>query len=177
MARFCTIAIVKQEQPQATSLQERSENVTIDDMSRQRIYINDKNRLLERATPQRGTVSYQTTPNSNEQRTIDWLYNNIGGNITVLAENNPDGLPNPDLLWNNVLVDIKHTGGTWRTLDGHVHKSMKQTNNGGVIIDVTGTLLEDVSIIDTVRRRLNGRNGAFAIVLKNEELLAYLTEE
>ena len=149
-------------------------------MSRQRIYINDKNKLLERATPQRGTITYQTTPNSDEQRTIDWLYNNIGGNITVLAENNPNGVRNPDLLWNNVLVDIKHTAGTLGTLDGHVQKAMKQTLDGGVIIDVTGTLLNDRDIIDKVRNRLAARRRnahTFALIIKNDEIMAYLTEE
>ena len=162
-------------------MQELSTNVTIDDMDRQRIYINDKNRLLERATPKRGTVTYvgnaQDTVREKEVVTIDWLHNNIGGNINVLPENNPDGTPNPDLLWNNILVDIKHTSGNLGTLNWHVQKAMGQTNNGGVIIDVTNTRFSNKDVIDTVTNRLRERRGTFALILKDNEIMAYIEEK
>ena len=153
-------------------------NGIIDVMNRQRRnYINDPQRILDTATPQRGTVTYIGAPSESEQRAIDWIYNNIGGNITVLAENNLDGVANPDLLWNNVLVDMKHTAGTASTLDSHVQKAIRQTNRGGVIVDVTNTKIEDEDTIRTVLKRLQYSRGRFAPVLKGGTLLAYITEE
>ena len=94
-----------------------------------------------------------------------------------MAPSKTDGIYNPDLLWNNVLVDIKHTAGTIRTLDTRISKAMKQTNRGGVVIDVTGTEITDEAVINTVRRRMGERNGLFAIVLKDGSLLAYIEKE
>ena len=161
-------------------LNDAQNNVIIYDMNtNRRDYINDPQRLINIATPGQGKIIHETGSNlnDNERHTIKWLHNNIGGNITVLAENNPDGQPNPDLLWNNVFVDIKHTSGTVSTLSTHARNGMKQTNGGGVIIDITGSLLADEDVINAIRRRLISANGSFALLLKNEEIVAYLERQ
>lgn len=142
-------------------------------------YENRKEKLLNNATPNIGRIYKQAEPSEKEERLINWLFKNIGGDITFLSEANQDGMKSPDLFWRGVKMDIKHTAGSLNTLQSHITNAMKQTDRGGVILDVSGSSIADEKIIDVTISRLVRTNTytAYAIILRDGELIAYINAE
>lgn len=89
-----------------------------------------------------------------EEQTADWLYETFGGNIILLAETNPDGVSNPDYLWNNKLWDLKAPQ-TLNGVDKRVRHGLHQIadNSGGLIVDITN-LDQD---IDKIYNKIENR--------------------
>jgi len=140
-------------------------------------YMNDISKLLNMAHSGTRTLVFQAKPSKEELSAINWLYQTAGGDITFLAESTVEGTKNPDLLWNGLVMDIKHTKGTINTLKSHINKAMKQTNKGGVLIDVTGTEIENSKLIETCIYKLADTKGTCLILIRNQELVAYIYKE
>ena len=141
-------------------------------------YINDMDRLLDTATPNSGKIRFEegAIPKPKEPAATNWLHNNIGGDILVLAENNPDGVANPDLLWRGGLVDIKHPIGTLNSLDKLIQDGMRQTQRNGVLVDVSELSQTDEQIISTIINRVRRSRGNYAIVIRDGSLIAYISK-
>ena len=88
-----------------------------------------------------------------------------------------DGVKTPDLLWNGKSLEIKHTNTSLSALDKAVRRAKHQTNAGGVLIDITGSPYSDEQAVEQVLYRLNRSGGSYAIVFRNEVLVAYLAEQ
>ena len=141
-----------------------------------RRYINNTKHLLEGATPDIGKIVFEqgATLNTNEQNTVDWLLKNIGGNINVLSTSKVQGIKTPDLFWRGEYVDIKHVSGTLSTLDTHIRKGIKQTNKGGIVVDITGAKFSNQKAISTLTNRLVRNGGEYALVIRDSVLVAYI---
>lgn len=113
------------------------------------------------------TLEYRAnaTPNKGEYRVEDgfrdvageedcakWLYSTYGGDIVLLAENNPEGESNPDYLWRGKLWDLKSpTSSKYSTLEKRIKKGVKQIskNPGGVVIDISKSSV-DIDYIERI---------------------------
>ena len=112
--------------------------------------------------------------NANEQNAVDWMHDNLGGDITVRAESGVPNVPNPDIEWRGELVDIKHTSGSRDTLSKRVQKAMRQTGGGGAFIDISGAAFSNADAIDTVTRRMMGGGGNYVILVRDGVLVGYI---
>ena len=141
-----------------------------------RPYENRPSELLKTATPGVGSVSFQpgASLSPNEQNAVDWMHDNLGGDIIVRAESGVPNVPNPDIKWRGELVDIKHISGNSNTLDTAIRIAMRQTNNNGAFIDISGSAFSDAKAIDTAARRLSRRGGNYVILIRDGVLVGYI---
>lgn len=114
---------------------------------------------IDNATPKQG--KYLKSPyfseSNNEEAVGEWIYNKFGGDLTLLAEDNPEGTPNPDYLWNGKLWDLKYPKKLGKNnIDNLVHKGIRQIRNnpGGVILDKSLIDIDIESLQSIITERL-----------------------
>ena len=134
---------------------------------------------LEKATPKSGEFSKDPDfkDKNGEEKTAEWLYNTFGGNITLLAENKPDGVTNPDYLWNGKLWDLK-TPQSINGLDKRVRHGLHQiaNNSGGIVVDIKKMNVRIEAIIEKINERINSsaQDNLDVIICKDLVLLKVL---
>lgn len=141
-------------------------------------YTNDLTVLLRTATPATGVLKFEVSSqlNANELNATNWLIQSIGGNITALAENNPDGQENPDLFWRGGKIDIKHITGGLNALSKRVQHAMKQTNKNGALVDISATLFSNEAAIKVAINRLRVSGGNYVILIRDNQLVGYISK-
>ena len=144
-----------------------------------RKYVNNPSRILKTATPNVGRIEYQVTPNRNELRSIQWLHNNLGGDITVLRPSTVEGDKTPDLLWRGEPLEIKHSLTSINAMDKAIQQGLRQTNQGGVLVDISGSLFVDEDAISKAINRLFRRNrlGGYVIMIRDNNLVGYISDQ
>ena len=141
-------------------------------------YTNRTNDFLATARPTTGKLHDSTQLLSpKEKNAAEWLKSHIGGSIVAVPRAEVDGVKTPDLLWNGKPLEIKHTNSSLSALDKAVRRAKHQTNSGGVLIDITGCLFSDEQAIEQVLYRLNRSGGSYAILFRDEILVAYIAEQ
>ena len=162
----------------APMLNNAANNGIIDDMNKRR-YVNNLSKILETATPNVGTIHYRVTPNRAELRAIEWLHNNLGGDITVLQPSAVEGQKTPDLLWRGMPLEIKHSLASINAMDKSIQQGLRQTNQGGVLVDISGSLFSDEDAISKAMNRLFRRNrlGGYVIIIRDNNLVGYISDQ
>lgn len=73
-----------------------------------------------------------------EDKIAEWIHSTFGGDITLLAEDHPEGEPNPDYLWRSKYWDLKSLE-THKpnTIDKRIRHGFSQIQEkpGGLILD------------------------------------------
>ena len=139
-------------------------------------YKNQTEKILATATPNVGSIVIEpgAKPNTNELNIVNWLHSTLGGDITVLKKIDMDNVKTPDLLWRGGLLEVKHVSGTLGTLDKQVRTGLSQTNNGGVLIDITGAAFSDSEAISAAINRIDRKSGDYIILIRDNNLIAYI---
>ena len=140
------------------------------------LYENRPQQLLVTATPGVGSITYHAPPSVKEEHSINWLFDNLGGEIQFLAEENISGQKNPDLLWNDGLLDIKHTSGNLDTLGKRIQEALRQSSRNGALIDITSAKFTDQEAIDIALSRIARVGGNYVILIRDGQLVAYISE-
>lgn len=113
---------------------------------------------VSKATPGVGKIiydsDYDVTANKKEVKVAQWLYDNMGGEISLLTAINEDKIKTPDYLWNNKLWELKSVSSV-KAVDSAVRSGLKQikTNPGGIILNYADNVVE----IEEVKRAVEGR--------------------
>ena len=139
-------------------------------------YENKREQLLMNATPGVGSVVLHAQPNGKEMQAIYWLFDNLGGEIIFLVEENIAGQKNPDLSWNGGLLDIKHTNGSLDTLGKRIQIALRQSGRNGALIDISGALFADQSAIEIAVSRISRVGGSYVMLIRDNRLVAYISK-
>ena len=67
--------------------------------------------------------------------------------------------------------------GKLKTLDIQIRKGFYQTNNGGVLVDISGSMLTDEEAINAAIKRSWQTGGMYVIIIRDNELTAYICRE
>ena len=141
-------------------------------------YIDKTAEFLAIALPTTGKLHDPTQLLSpKEKSAAEWLKSHIGGSIVAVPRAEVDGVKTPDLLWNGKFLEIKHTATSLSALDKAVRRAKHQTNAGGVLIDITGSPYSNEQAIEQVLYRLGRSGGCYAILFREELLVAYIAEQ
>ena len=93
------------------------------------IFTDVKNEYEKAATPEQGSIKYDTGYNTGKHQdeisVANLLYNTYGGNIRLLNEDNDIGVKTPDYNWRGKLWELKTTS-TVNATDAAVRKAVKQ---------------------------------------------------
>ena len=90
----------------------------------------------------------------------NWMLGTFGGEITLLADNNPEGEANPDFLRNGKLWDLKTPRSSKEnTISQRIRHGLWQIEKkpGGVIIDFSKSKLEYAEAVRIVDEYANKR--------------------
>ena len=104
-----------------------------------------------------------------EEKCAQWLHGTYGGDIVLLAENNPAGEPNPDYLWRGRLWDLKSPKSSqYSTIEKRIKKGVKQIakNPGGVVVDISKSSVNIDYIEDLIFREIkHSKNGTIDFLI------------
>ncbi len=134
---------------------------------------------IDNATPQKGRVLYESGYNyishADEISIAEWLYNNFGGNIILLSENNkPYGKKYSDYEWNGKYWELK-TLKSENSVDSAVRKAISQIydNPGGIILDFEKNLINIKKVETLIKSRIesNCRFKVDVIIITNTKIL------
>lgn len=107
---------------------------------------------------------------AHENEIGEWIYKIFGGDITLLAETNPQGEKNPDYLWNGKLWDLK-TVSSEKAANSAIRSGLKQIrkNPGGVILNYNKQVNSNL-LIDVIEERMKwSRLDRVDIMVKQNE--------
>lgn len=132
----------------------------------------------ETARPKQGSVVYDadfvTKKHADEIRMANWIHDNYGGNLRVIAEDKKNQQSRPDYLWNGKLWDLKNPKSVKGT-DGLLRKGLSQiaSNPGGVILSYDGydVDLKTAVRIANSRMKTSCRFPTDVLFVNNEKLL------
>lgn len=106
-----------------------------------------------------------------EENVAKWLYDTFGGDLRLLAANNPKGEKNPDYLWNNRLWDLK-TISTEKAANSATRSGLKQIriNPGGIILTLNNEMLMNDDLYKVIDERMKwNKLKQVDIIVKNNE--------
>ena len=125
---------------------------------------------LSNARPGTGTVTYEdgyhVSHHGEEIKTAQWLHENLGGDIVLLAEDGGLYDKTPDFLWRGKGWELKTTT-TEKSADSALRNALKQIlkNPGGVILDYGDNTVSISDIEGIVARRLERQEKCTADIL------------
>ena len=125
---------------------------------------------LSNARPGTGTVTYEdgyhVSHHGEEIKTAQWLHENLGGDIVLLAEDGGLYEKTPDFLWRGKGWELKTTT-TEKSSDSALRNALKQIlkNPGGVILDYGDNTVSISDIEGIVARRLERQEKCTADIL------------
>lgn len=134
---------------------------------RQRYGVDNENddvttEYLKNASP--GVGNFSENPGfedkNGERKTGEWLFKTFGGDIELLAEDNPEGESNPDYYWRKKYWDLKSLESTKeQTIEKRIRHGIAQIKKdpGGIIVDFTRSGLDFDSALQIARRYGNKR--------------------
>lgn len=133
------------------------------------------------ASPKQGKVEVEKgvdiKKHKNEINIANWLFNNFGGNITVLEESNEQRVKTSDYLWNNKFWDLKDISSE-RAVDSALRHGLKQIaqNPGGIILDYVEKDLDLAVLIKHIKYRVlrSATTGLYIILKKGDRVLYIL---
>ena len=111
-----------------------------------------------------------------ERKAAEWLREHGGGNIIAIPRAEVNFVSTPDLLWDGGSLEIKHTNASLNGLDMALRKAIKQTDKGGILVDITDATFSNDEAIEKTRYRLNRSGGRFAILIRDQMLVAYISK-
>ena len=120
---------------------------------------------------------YDVKSHADEIQMSHWLYNEYGGDITLLKEANQDKVSTADYLWNGKKWDLKgiHTD---KAANSAVRKGLKQINDnpGGIILDLQGESYDLAAIDAVITERMKWYPNAVAdiMIVRHNNTLAVL---
>lgn len=131
---------------------------------------------IRRATPGIGNIEYDSNLNESEHKeeikVANWIYNNFGGDIRVLQENNKEFTP--DYIWNDKFWDLKTTS-TEKSANSAIRHGMKQItdNPGGIILNYADNDIDIDGMWEQVRLRMqwNKVNSTVDVMVLNKDKL------
>lgn len=122
--------------------------------------------FLEKATPNKGKMEfapdYDYDGHKDEIETAYWIVRKFGGDVYLNEEDNSNehkGISNPDYVWNGKWWDLKGVK-TLNAISKRLQDGIEQINNnpnyiaGGVILDITGSMVEKYDVFKTIKNRL-----------------------
>lgn len=116
-------------------------------------------------------------PNQQELQIGNWVHQNLGGDVIFKARVEIEGVKNPDLEWRGGLVDIKHIIGGLNALDKRIQDAMHQTVRNGVFADISGSDFTDEQAIKTTINRLRRSGGRYVLLIRDNNLVAYIAAQ
>ena len=140
-------------------------------------YIDRTHEFLAKAKSTKGRLhDPENLLTEKERKSAEWLRDNLGGSIVAIPRADIDNVMTPDLLWNGTALEIKNTNASLSGLDQAVRKAKHQTKGGGVLIDITGADYTDDQAVKQVSGRLRRSGGKFAIIIRDANLVSYLSK-
>ncbi len=99
---------------------------------------------------------YEESKHREEIEMAQWLHDNLGGDITVLAESKDTGVKMPDYVWQEKFWELK-TVSSVNAADQAFRKATKQIadNPGGVIVDFGNHDVDMDAVQKELARRFN----------------------
>ena len=157
---------------------EQRKNVTGIEVSTHKQIAIDANRNPEnvtalyarQATPGIGKIvyedGYERGKHSEEIKVAQWIFDNLGGDIVLLAESTVDSVKRSDYLWNESLWELKSITSA-KAADSAVRKGIKQIfdNPGGIILDIGQNDIDVSALKDVVNNRMMRSNSLQADVM------------
>lgn len=134
-------------------------------------YINNAASKIGRILYENG---YNYGHHDDEIKMAEWIYNNFGGNIILLSENNkPYGKKYSDYEWNGKLWELK-TLKSENSVDSAIRKAISQIydNPGGVILDFGKNKVNTKKVEAEIKNRIesNCRFKIDIIIILNQKL-------
>ncbi len=104
------------------------------------------------------SFKYSKPKTSTEVVVAQKLFDMFGGELEVLNEVNPEGIPNPDYLWNGELWELKNPKSE-KGINSALKKGLKQIQNnpGGVVLDI-GKEINFEEATENIEKRLQWMN-------------------
>jgi hypothetical protein len=116
---------------------------------------------------------YEESKHREEIEMAQWLHDNLGGDITVLAESKDTGVKMPDYVWQEKFWELK-TVSSVNAADQAFRKAVKQIadNPGGVIVDFGNNDVDMDAVQKELARRFNRcqLDTVDVMVLRNDTL-------
>ncbi len=116
-------------------------------------------------------LKYSKSKTSIEVVVAQKLFNMFGGELEVLNEVNPNGVPNPDYLWDGKLWELKNPKSE-KGINSALKKSLKQIQNnpGGVILDI-GKEINFEEATENIEKRLQwmSKGNSVEIIIMEKE--------
>lgn len=128
---------------------------------------------LSEATPGKGNLTFEEGVLDEDKKTTKWLYKTFGGDIKALKDINMDHVETPDAFWNGKYWEYKNPK-TKNAIDKRLKKAVSQLGNeeGGIVLDLTGSELTHQELINTIIQRLPRRlKNSTDIIVKDEDSL------
>lgn len=128
---------------------------------------------LSEATPGKGNLTFEEGVLDEDKKTTKWLYKTFGGDIKALKDINMDHVETPDAFWNGKYWEYKNPK-TKNAIDKRLKKAVSQLGNeeGGIVLDLTGSELTHQELINTIIQRLPRRlKNSTNIIVKDEDSL------
>lgn len=105
--------------------------------------------------------------NVEEKVLLEWLVNNFGGQIIVLAESQQEGIKTPDILCGDYRIEFKTTSGNLNTLDTLLRKAAKQAQGDCVVVNLVRVKYSLQEACITALRRMRRSNLSEVYLLTN----------
>ena len=125
------------------------------------------------ATPGKGNLTFEEGVLDEDKKATKWLYKTFGGDIKALKDINMDHVETPDAFWNGKYWEYKNPK-TKNAIDKRLKKAVSQLGNeeGGIVLDLTGSELTHQELINTIIQRLPRRlKNSTDIIVKDEDSL------
>lgn len=168
------------------AIKEVSENIKRDLEKQPKLYAQNRRvediteKFIKQSTPGEGNLVIEDGVtlkiHKNEIETANWLFNNFGGNIIVLTEDNIRKVP--DFEWNGKLWELKSVSSE-TSIESRIKKGKKQIkeNIGGLVIDIKNSDLSLDKIIDTINKESKKRlEIGTCVIIKNDKDLVEIIE-
>lgn len=128
----------------------------------------------ERTKPKDGKIvfsgNYDRRTHAKEIEMAEWLMDEFGGNIILLAEVKRKGVKTPDCIWKHKNWGFKDIySDKYGTIDKRIHKAYLQieSNPGGMVLDFTNGKLSLGEAVAIVRKSLQQRGkDNFKVIIK-----------
>ena len=122
------------------------------------------------AKPRTGKIIYEEGVRDDDKEVSKWLHEKLGGDIRVLKDINRQHIKTPDACWDGKYWEYKNPK-TKNAIDKRLKAAAAQLgdNEGGIVIDVTGSELSREDSINTIINRLPRRMKKSVDVIVKEE--------
>lgn len=128
---------------------------------------------IRNAKPKSGTVSIDQGVRNEDKEISEWLHKKFGGDIHVLKDVNKQHIKTPDAFWNGKYWEYKNPK-TRNAIDKRLKDAVAQLGDeeGGIVLDITGSTLSREESINVIIRRLPQRlKRTTDVIVKDKDAL------